>query len=301
MEVSIGLRANATSSQTGTFYFAYGSNLSPEQMAGRCPESPATSSIPVAIARLDGWRWIICGRGYANVVSSSTRSLPSGAAQNVKSKSESESETLLSQEREHDQHRHPATAPASDAEPKPDSPAAVHEDDDSVVWGLIYNLTPASESVLDGYEGYHAYRNPTPTPNPSPDADEVRRRPFLQGGCDYNKLYLPVRVTKWLQDPASYGVGSGSYAPGVGSKSETADQAAERETEIMALVYVDEFRTSPGPVKREYVGRMNRAIRQSIELGIPRGWVERVMRRWIVEEVEVGERGDLGRSDGFWV
>ncbi|ERF70814.1 hypothetical protein EPUS_02336 [Endocarpon pusillum Z07020] len=296
MELSIGLPANPTSSQTGTFYFAYGSNLSPEQMAGRCPEYPATSSIPVAIARLDGWRWIICGRGYANVVPSPRRSPQSGVAPKLKSRSESD------QDGEHDQHPHPATAPASDVEQKADSPGTFHEDDDSsVVWGLIYNLTAGSESILDGYEGHHTYRNPTPTPNPSPDAEEVRRKPFLQGTWDYNKLYLPVRVTKWLQDPVTYGVvGSKSYAPEARSKSENADQAAEMETGITALVYVDELRTSPGPVKPEYVGRMNRAIRQSVELGIPRGWVERVMRRWIVEGVEVGERGYLGRSDGHW-
>ena len=301
MEFNIGLPANLTSSQTGTFYFAYGSNLSPEQMAGRCPESPATSSIPVAVARLDGWRWIICGRGYANVVPSSRRSPQSGVAQSVKSKSESK--TRLSRDGEHNQHHHPATAPASDAGPKLDSPessGAIHKDDDSVVWGLIYNLTPVSESILDGYEGHHPYRNPAPTPNPSPDAEEVRRKPFSQGSWDYNKLYLPVRVTKWLQDPVNYGVGSRSYVPEARSKSEKADQAAEGETDITVLVYVDEIRTSPGPVKPEYVGRMNRAIRQSIELGIPRGWVERVMRRWIAEGVEVGERGYLGRSDGHW-
>ncbi|KAF7506281.1 hypothetical protein GJ744_012089 [Endocarpon pusillum] len=305
MELSIGLPANPTSSQTGTFYFAYGSNLSPEQMAGRCPEYPATSSIPVAIARLDGWRWIICARGYANIVPFPRTSPQSGGA--PKPMSGSEPETLLPQDGEHDQHPHPATAPASDAEPKPDSPGAFHQDDDddSVVWGLIYNLTAVSESILDGYEGHHTCRNPSPTPNPSPDADEVQRKPFLQGRWDYNKLYLPVRVTRWLQDPVNYGVGSiRSYAPSpeATSTSDKADQAADESegTEITALVYVDEIRTRPGPVKPEYVGRMNRAIRQSVELGIPKGWVERVMRRWIVDGVEVGERGYVGRSDGHW-
>lgn len=43
-------------------YFAYGSNLSTEQMRQRCP-----SSTPVGLAYLRGWRWFINGRGYANV------------------------------------------------------------------------------------------------------------------------------------------------------------------------------------------------------------------------------------------
>ncbi|CVL01172.1 uncharacterized protein FMAN_10348 [Fusarium mangiferae] len=44
-------------------YFAYGSNLSTEQMRRRCPYST-----PVGLAYLKGWRWIINERGYANVV-----------------------------------------------------------------------------------------------------------------------------------------------------------------------------------------------------------------------------------------
>lgn len=41
-------------------YFAYGSNLSFTQMRIRCRHNPDLSSKPVAIARLDHWRWMIC-------------------------------------------------------------------------------------------------------------------------------------------------------------------------------------------------------------------------------------------------
>jgi cation transport regulator ChaC len=44
-------------------YFAYGSNLSTEQMRQRCP-----FSTPIGLGYLAGWRWIINERGYANVV-----------------------------------------------------------------------------------------------------------------------------------------------------------------------------------------------------------------------------------------
>jgi len=43
-------------------YFAYGSNLDPEQMNWRCPDA-----IPLGAARLDDWAWRIGGRGYATV------------------------------------------------------------------------------------------------------------------------------------------------------------------------------------------------------------------------------------------
>ena len=44
-------------------YFAYGSNLSTEQMRHRCPYS-----LPIGLGHLEGWGWIINARGYANIV-----------------------------------------------------------------------------------------------------------------------------------------------------------------------------------------------------------------------------------------
>ncbi|KAK4548253.1 hypothetical protein LTR36_010123 [Oleoguttula mirabilis] len=46
-----------------TLYFGYGSNLWKHQMHQRCPTSEY-----LGIARLNGYRWIINERGYANVV-----------------------------------------------------------------------------------------------------------------------------------------------------------------------------------------------------------------------------------------
>ncbi|KAF7440626.1 hypothetical protein PC9H_000972 [Pleurotus ostreatus] len=46
-------------------YFGYGSNMWLEQMERRCPQSTY-----VGIAILEGWRWMINERGYANVVPS---------------------------------------------------------------------------------------------------------------------------------------------------------------------------------------------------------------------------------------
>ncbi|KAK3067620.1 hypothetical protein LTR53_015399 [Teratosphaeriaceae sp. CCFEE 6253] len=46
-----------------TLYFGYGSNLWKHQMQQRCPTSKY-----LGIARLNGYRWIIYDRGYANIV-----------------------------------------------------------------------------------------------------------------------------------------------------------------------------------------------------------------------------------------
>src|SRR5438034_11443325 len=60
--------AQHEATHTQYFYFAYGSNLSYSQMRQRCTNKPDISAKPLAIARLNKWRWIICERGYANVL-----------------------------------------------------------------------------------------------------------------------------------------------------------------------------------------------------------------------------------------
>lgn len=45
------------------YYFAYGSNMWRAQMYKRCPHSQL-----VGLAALQGFRWIINARGYANIV-----------------------------------------------------------------------------------------------------------------------------------------------------------------------------------------------------------------------------------------
>jgi len=202
-------------------------------MRGRCNE--ASSSIPVAVARLDRYKWIICQRHYANIVE-----LPKGT----------------------------------------------EASDETTVWGLVYNMTAADEATLDLYEGHNYYRNPKPQPNPDPL--HRQKTPYLQGGWDYNKHYLPVTVTKWLaKNPSQYGID--------GRLGET----------ITVLAYVDEFRTGEGVIAEEYIGRMNRAIDESAQLGVPRTWMDKIMRKkgWVTigdyapEEYVGDDRGYISERD----
>lgn len=233
-----------TSSQTGTFYFAFGSNLSPHQMSLRLRHSPA-SSVPVAIARLDAHAWIICQRGYANVVA------------------------------------------------VPPSDAAASSSDATTVWGVVYNMHPVDEARLDLYEGHNQARNPSPVRNPDPQTQTVKR--YEQGGWDYNKHYLPVTVTRWLRDPKEYGVS----VPGGEASRDGGAGVGSHGTAIRVLVYVDEFRTTPGTIVHEYIGRMNRAIAESVRLGLPQSWVDRVVRKFVPEGIHVDEEGYVGTDEGY--
>jgi len=89
-------------------YFAYGSNLSTTQMRQRCP-----FSTPVGLGFLEGWRWIINERGYANVVPMTPS--PGGSGGEGSSSSSSNKK--------------------------------------AGVYGLLYLLPPQDEARLDGYEG----------------------------------------------------------------------------------------------------------------------------------------------------
>lgn len=155
--------ASLTSSRTGTLYFAYGSNLSPHQMQHRCTDSAATSAVPVAVARLDGWKWVICERGYANIV------------------------PVLRHDPLHDDdgdgppvHRLLRNDDDDDDDDVWQGPEAEAGIPTSVtVWGVLYNMTPGDESVLDAYEGHDDGRNPRPVRNPDPRTSA--RTPLLQG------------------------------------------------------------------------------------------------------------------------
>jgi gamma-glutamylcyclotransferase len=61
---------------------------------------------------------------------------------------------------------------------------------------------------------------------------------------------------------------------------------------VKALVYVDEVRKGTGVCKEEYVGRMNRGIRDAVEKGMPKSYVENVLRKWVREEDVGDEVGD---------
>lgn len=90
-------------------YFAYGSNLSTEQMRQRCPYST-----PIGLGYLEGWKWLINERGFANVVQID----------------ESDSD---------------------DSTDKGKSIASTAKDEG--VYGLLYLLPPEDEELLDAYEG----------------------------------------------------------------------------------------------------------------------------------------------------
>lgn len=83
----------------------------------RCKFHPGFSARPVALARLDGWRWFICQRGYANVY-------PPVGLRVHESKDEDGGEGVIPQ-----------------------------SGDEDTVYGVLYEMAADDERLLDGYEG----------------------------------------------------------------------------------------------------------------------------------------------------
>jgi gamma-glutamylcyclotransferase len=206
-----------TSSPNPTVYFGYGSNLWLHQMHIRCPTSQY-----LGVARMDGFKWIINDRGYANVVAVTP------------------SKTGL------DQPNQSNTTTDKDIVSKPPK-----EDYTNTVFGLVYSLTPTDESRLDLNEGV-------------PVA--------------YTKAHLPC--TFWS-------AGSPSAPESQHSKIDT-NQPPTSTLEM--LVYIDRKRTTPDEPRKEYIYRMNQGIADAIELGVPEGYVEDVMREFIPAEEGEGRK-----------
>jgi hypothetical protein len=207
-------------------YFAYGSNLSFTQMRLRCRHNPDLSSKPVAIARLDHWRWMICQAGYANVLP------PEGLR-------------IGHQLSEGDE-------------------VSVSGDEDAV-FGILYEMDPEDEFLLDGYEGVDHAAGPSRLGEKVP----VEVRPREQGCGEYNKWYLPATVTRWMDEEQRV------LRMGATAVAESGPQVTT------VLVYVDEERVRLGFPRDEYIPRMNRAIREAESIGFPKHWADDVMRKLI--------------------
>jgi hypothetical protein len=224
-----------------TLYFAYGSNLSHTQMRKRCSSDPDISARPVGIARLDDWRWIICKRGYANVLP--PRVIDHGTDKDTDSLEE-----------------------------------PMDEDDKDVIWGILYDMTPEDLQTLDRFEGIDRS-----APKAAPDHPiDSTTRPYEQGEGDYNKWNVFVTVTKWLDE--DYRKKYHGFHNTITGADGTVGFVGGDHAQQRVLLYVDEHNTTEGPPKLEYITRMNRAIRESVELGLPKDWVEQVMRKSIPKE-----------------
>ncbi|KAL9469058.1 hypothetical protein ACSS6W_010752 [Trichoderma asperelloides] len=196
-------------------YFAYGSNLSTEQMRERCPYSTA-----VGLGKMTGWKWIINRRGYANI---------------VKLGEEDEDAEMREEGEEEDSEEEEVK------EQKGKGVMQANGEEVSEVYGMLYLLPTEDEERLDRCEGV----------------------PWA-----YEKAYLEA---DWVSHTQAVSTNGGTFV-------------REELTPVKVLVYIDRKRIREGRPKEEYVGRMERGIRDAVEnWGMSEEYADRVMRRFWVD------------------
>lgn len=126
------------------------------------------------------------------------------------------------------------------------------------VWGLVYTLESEDEKRLDRNEGVPV---------------------------EYGKEDLEVDF--WETD-ASDGDDDGD---GDDDDDDGAIDTTKKPQKVDMLVYISRDMVKPSPPKREYVYRMNMGIKDAMKQGVPREYVEQVMRPCIpdLEDKEVEE------------
>ncbi|PON24828.1 hypothetical protein TGAM01_v206336 [Trichoderma gamsii] len=206
-------------------YFAYGSNLSTDQMRERCPYSTA-----VGLGKMTGWKWIINRRGYANVVELGKEDEDAEMREEDEDYEEGEDSGEKEEEEEE-----------AVKEQKGKGIMEDHGEEISEVYGMLYLLPIEDEERLDRYEGV----------------------PWA-----YEKVYLEA---DWVSHTEAVSTSGGTYV-------------REELTPVKVLVYVDRKRVRDGKPKEEYVGRMERGIRDAVEnWGMSEEYAQRVMRRFWVD------------------
>jgi gamma-glutamylcyclotransferase len=78
--------------------------------------------------------------------------------------------------------------------------------------------------------------------------------------------------------------------------SHRVDTSKSPEEKKDMLVYIDRKRITPDEPRKEYVYRMNQGIADAIKLGVPKGYVKEVMRKYIPVEEEDGEVAEFARG-----
>ncbi|ORY09526.1 hypothetical protein BCR34DRAFT_568319 [Clohesyomyces aquaticus] len=89
-----------------------------------------------------------------------------------------------------------------------------------------------------------------------------------------------------------------------GKEGKRVDVGKSLDEKVKMLVYIDRKRVTDSTPKKEYVYRMNMGIKDALNQGVPKKYVEQVMRRFIPEEEEkevdgVGKRFALEQAKRF--
>lgn len=149
------------------------------------------------------------------------------------------------------------------------------------VWGMMYSLEEEDEKLLDEREGVPV----------------AYRKEWIE--CEF-----------WtVPEAAAASASSSREEEEVGKNEEdttTAEKKKKRKPADITkrpgkekmLVYINREMTDEGEIRKEYISRMNCGIKDAVKEGLPREYVEQVLRRWIPADGEEGEEEEEKKRVG---
>lgn len=142
------------------------------------------------------------------------------------------------------------------------------------VWGMMYSLEENDEKLLDEREGVPvAYRKEWiecefwTVPEVAAASASSSREEEEEEEEDVKKV-VDEEKNKRKRKPADI---------------------TKRPGKEKMLVYINREMTDEGEIRKEYISRMNCGIKDAVKEGLPREYVEQVLRRWIPADGEEGE------------
>ncbi|PRP79900.1 hypothetical protein PROFUN_12389 [Planoprotostelium fungivorum] len=66
-------------------------------------------------------------------------------------------------------------------------------------------------------------------------------------------------------------------------------------TDVQVLLYIDRLRSANGAPREEYVGRMERAVKDAIDVGVPTAWIDENIRPHLPNSPSSGSLAKLAR------
>lgn len=139
------------------------------------------------------------------------------------------------------------------------------------VWGMMYSLEEKDEKLLDEREGVPvAYRKEWIECEfwTVPDVAAASASSSREEEVSKEDVKKEVKEEKKKRKPADI---------------------TKRPGKEKMLVYINREMTDEGEIRKEYISRMNCGIKDAVKEGLPREYVEQVLRRWIPADGEEGE------------
>lgn len=142
------------------------------------------------------------------------------------------------------------------------------------VWGMMYSLEEEDEKLLDEREGVPV----------------AYRKEWIE--CEFwtvPEAAAASASSSREEEEEEVGKNEEDTTTAEKKKKRKPADITKRPGKEKMLVYINREMTDEGEIRKEYISRMNCGIKDAVKEGLPREYVEQVLRRWIPADGEEEE------------